>query len=77
MDWGIPWKKDSGLLIEDKYFISRSLLNDIIMDAASKLLSFQFPHLHGLKSTLLSQSSFAAILETGDFIAENEHFNSI
>ncbi len=40
------------------------------MYATNKLLAAQFSQLQGLQSTLLSQTSFTSIKESGGYIAE-------
>ena len=49
-------------------------LCDRHMHAANKLLAAQFPHLQGLQSTLLSQTSFTSIQESGGYMSEGKCF---
>ena len=55
------WKKNLGLTVRDKVALRKGKLCDRHMHAANKLLAAQFPHLQGLQSTLLSQTSFTSI----------------
>lgn len=66
------WKKHLDLRIRDKRVIQNGKLGDRIMFAANKLLQAQFPHLQGLQSTLLSQTSFTPIDKSGGFIPEGK-----
>ena len=66
------WKKNLHLRVEDKHIIRDpdGMLTDAIMHAANKLLAVQFPHLQDLQTTLLSQTSFSPIQESGGFLPD-------
>lgn len=64
------WVPNLDLKVSDRAELRRGKLGDKHMHAAQKLLALQYPHLQGLKSTLLSQKSFPPIIEAGGFIAE-------
>ncbi len=66
------WQKGLDMRVWDKLVIRDGMLCDRIMFAANKLLAIQFPHLQGLKSTLLSQTSFTPIEESGGYITNGE-----
>lgn len=68
------WKKNLGLTVRDKVALRKGKLCDRHMHAANKLLAAQFPHLQGLQSTLLSQTSFTSIQESGGYISEGKCF---
>ena len=59
------WKENLDLRVIDKVVLIKGKLSDRYMHAANKLLAAQSPHLQGLQSTLLSQSSFASLQESG------------
>ena len=52
------------------------MLNDWHMYAVNKLLTQQYPHLQGLHSTLLNQTSgFPPMEMSGGFVANGKHNN--
>ncbi len=55
---GSLWIPHLDLRYRDRGVVKRGLLCDRHMYAAHELLRYQFPHLHGLQSTLLSQREF-------------------
>ena len=62
-----------GLTGRDKVALRKNgKLCDRHMNAANKLLAVQFPHLQGLQSTLLSQTSFTSIQESGGYMSEGK-----
>ena len=66
-------KKNLGLTVRDKVVLKKNgKLCDRHMHAANKLLAVQFPHLQGLQSTLLSQTSFTSIQESGGYMSEGK-----
>ena len=64
------WKENLDLRVADQVVVRKGLLGDRIMNAVNKLLIVQFPHLQGLQSTLLSQTSLQPIQEGSGYIAE-------
>ena len=67
------WKENLDLRAIDKAVVRRGKLCDRHMYAAQKLLAAQFPHLQGLQSTLLSQTSFTSLQESaGGFMPEGK-----
>ena len=64
------WKESLDLRHQEKMIVRKGLLTDRHMTAANLLLSKQFPHLQGLQNTILSQTQFSPIQESGGFIAE-------
>ena len=67
------WVSDLDLRVSDKAQVRRGKLGDKHMHAAQKLLALQYPHLQGLKSTLLGQKAFDPINEAGGFVAEGTY----
>ena len=65
------WKKNLGLTVIDKVALRKNgKLFDGHMHAANKLFAVRFPHLQGLQSTLLPQTSFTSIQESGGYVSE-------
>ena len=64
----------SNRTVRDKVALRKGKLCDRQRHAANKLLAAQFPHLQGLQSTLLSQTSFTSIQESGGYISEGKCF---
>ena len=64
------WKESLDLRHQEKMIVRKGLLTDRHMTAVNLLLSKQFPHLQGLQNTILSQTQFSPIQESGRFIAE-------
>ena len=58
---GSLWIPDLDQRYRDRGVLKRGLLCDRHMYATHELLRYQFPHLHGLQSTLLSQREFRTI----------------
>ena len=58
---GSLWIPDLDLRYRDRAVVKRGKLYDKHMYAAHEVLRYQFPHLHGLQSTLLTQKEFKAI----------------
>lgn len=64
------WKKSLDLTIREKVILTKGMLSDRHMHAANKPIAAQFPHIQSLQSTLLSQTSFTPIEESGGFLPE-------